>query len=304
MNRPLVLVIVLNWRHGQMTIECVRTVAEMDYPNLRVLLVDNGSADGSQETLRAALPQVDMLALPKNLGFAGGANAGLRWAAARGYQYALLLNNDAFPAADMLTCLMDETCSDIALLSPKIYYESQRECIWFAGGRQESRLLEMRETGQDQPDGPYWSVSRDVDYLVGTCLLVNLESVAKVGLLDEQFFMYYEDLDWSIRLRQAGYRLRLVAAAHVYHRVSQSTGGIDTPLHRYYLARSSLLFFSRYRHLGSPGAIMLYRSLSALKTIIRLLLAGRTGSALGYVRGLADGWAARQGTDTKSNLQL
>jgi GT2 family glycosyltransferase len=304
MRQPPVLVIILNWRQSQMTIECARTTAAMDYPHMSILLVDNGSNDGSEERLRAALPKVDIMALPENVGFAGGANAGLRWAIARGYQYALLLNNDAFPAVDMLTRLIAESGSDIALLSPKIYYERQRQRIWFAGGRQESRLLEMRGTGQDQPDGPDWSLTRDVDYLVGTCLLVNLSIIAKVGLLDERFFMYYEDLDWSIRLRQAGYRLRLVATAHLYHRVSQSTGGTDTPLHRYYLARSSLLFFARYRHLGSPGAIILYRTLSALKIVMRLVLVGKGGSALGYVRGLVDGWIARQEVDRKSDLQL
>ena len=292
MSNPRSCVIIINWRQPAMTVECVQAVRQMTAANVDLLLIDNGSGDGSVEQLRQALPAVPLLALPENVGFAAGANRGLVRALRQGFDYALLLNNDAFPADDMLARLLDETAPDVALLSPKIFYEEVPQRIWFAGGRQHPCLLEMRDTGRGEPDGPRWAASRDVDYLLGTGLLVNLEAAGQVGWLDERFFMYYEDLDWSIRLRQAGYRLRLVADAHLYHRVSSSAGGVDSPLHRYYLARSSVLFFRRHGSLGCPPAIVFYRLGSAAKMVGRLALSGELETALAYVRGLVDGWRA------------
>jgi GT2 family glycosyltransferase len=153
----------------------------------------------------------------------------------------------------------------------------------------------MRNSGQHKHDSSDWNEAWDVDYLWGTCLLVNLKAAEKVGLMDEQFFMYYEDLDWSIRFRQAGYRLRLVGKARLYHRVAVSTGGTDSPLHRFYLARSSILFFRRHAHLGSTIAIFFFRFGSALKMVARLCLTGRPKSAAAYLQGLRDGWRVSQG---------
>jgi len=290
MNDSRTLIIIINWRQPDLTAACVAQTRRLLAPGVEILLIDNGSGDGSAAQLAATFPEIPLLALPENGGFAAGANAGLRRAVDEGFDYALLLNNDAFPAPDMLERLLAETADDIALLSPKILYDDARDRVWFAGGRQHPYLLEMRDSGLEQPDGPAWSQTRDVDYLLGTGLLVNLAAARKVGWLDERYFMYYEDLDWSIRLRQAGYRLRLVADAHLYHRVSSSSGGSDSPLQRYHLARSSILFFRRHASSGLPPAIVLYRAGSAVKKIGQFILSGNVATARAYLRGLVDGW--------------
>lgn len=284
------LVIILNWRQPAITIACVRAVQAMEPPAEAILLIDNGSGDDSLAQFQAALPEIALLALPQNLGFAGGNNYGLAQALERGFDYALLLNNDAFPRPDMLGQLLAETAPDVALLSPKIFYQASPTTIWFAGGRQHPQLLELRDTGQKQHDGPRFQQSRDVDYLLGTGLLVNLKAAGQVGLLDEQFFMYYEDLDWSIRFRQAGYRLRLVAGAHLHHQVSLSSGGEGSAHQRYYLARSSVLFFARHGRQGWPAAIIIFRLLSAFKMVGRLVCTGRWPTARAYLAGLREGW--------------
>ena len=225
------------------------------------------------------------------MGFAAANNRGLQLALDEDYDYALLVNNDAFAAPDMLAELLLEVSPDIALLSPKIYFESDPERIWFANGRQQSQLLDLRDTGQGELDSPRWSISRDVDYLLGTCLLVDLPIVSEVGFLDERFYFYFEDLDWSIRLRQAGYRLRLAAPAHLLHRVGFSTGGeLDSPLRRYHVAKSGVIFWRRHARQGSPTLIIIFRFLSAINMVVRLLLTGRRDSASAYLRGLRDGW--------------
>ncbi|NCF67629.1 MAG: glycosyltransferase [Chloroflexi bacterium] len=294
MNRPeadRTLAIILNWRQPDVTLECVQALQAMHEPHLDILVIDNGSGDNSAILLAERQEGFRLLPLADNLGFAAGNNQGLRMALEEGYDYALLVNNDAFAAPDMLAHLFEETASDIGLLAPKIYYEAEPERIWFANGRSHPLTLDLRDTGQGELDGPQWAFSRDVDYLLGTCLLVNLSLASEVGLLDERYFFYFEDLDWSLRFRQAGYRLRLAAGAHLAHRVGLSTGGEeDSPLRRYYLAYGSVLFWRQHARLGSPLIIFAFRLLSGLKIVARLTLTGRLAVATAYLRGLRHGW--------------
>ena len=289
---PRVLAVVLNWRQPAMTLECVRALSAMTAPaRFDILVIDNGSGDGSAEALRRDLPAgVELLVLPENLGFGRGNNIGMRRALDAGYSHALLINNDAFPAPDMLDRLLSAADEGIALLSPKIYYDDRPDVLWFAGARRKRRTLDIADTGRGEADGPQWSADRDVDYLLGTCLLVNLAAVAPVGLFDERYFMYFEDLDWSIRLQRAGYRLRLVAGAHLAHRVAASSGGLDSPFRRYHLARSGVIFWRTHAGAGSPAAILLFRLASAVKMLVRLALTGQRAAAAAYWRGLRDGW--------------
>jgi GT2 family glycosyltransferase len=292
-TQPSVLAIVLNWQQPTVTVSCVQSLQAMQYPSLDILIVDNGSNDDSLQVFQTELPNIHLLALDNNGGFANGVNEGLRFALSHNYDYALLINNDAFAAPNMLTRLLAETNPDIAMLSPKIYYETERNRIWFANGRQHPCTLDLLDTGRGEIDNPKWLQSRDTDYLLGTCLLVKLAIVLQIGLMDERYFMYFEDLDWSIRMRQAGYRLRLVSNAHLYHLVSVSTGGrADTPIRRYHLARSGIIFWRTHLRHGNPILIILFRIVSALKTIIRLTLSGKITVLRSFFRGLCDGWAA------------
>jgi GT2 family glycosyltransferase len=292
---PRILAIVLNWRQAPVTLTCVEALLAMSGPALDILVLDNGSGDDSVPFLQAHQEKFILQALPRNLGFSAANNIGLRQALDEGYDYALLVNNDAFAAPDMLEKLLAEVQSDIALLSPKIYYEAEPGRIWFANGRRQPTTLDLRDTGRGELDGPQYARSKDVDYLLGTCLLVNLQAARVVGLLDEQYFFYFEDLDWSLRFQQAGYRLRLVADAHLYHRVALSTGSDeDAPQRRYYLAYGGVRFWRSHSRLGSPVIIALFRLGSAFKMVARLVLNGRFDTAASYLRGLRDGWSAKQ----------
>lgn len=290
MNASTVLAIILNWRQPHLTIECVSTLQNSTYKNLDILVIDNGSGDDSVEILQHNLPSATILPLPHNLGFARGCNIGLRWAKEHKYKWTLLLNNDAFVAQDMLERLMNATAENTGLLSPKIFYRAQPNYIWFAGAKQHPLLLEMRETGQGETDGAKWQETREVEYLVGTGLLVNVTAVFQVGLFDERYFMYYEDLDWSIRLRQAGLRLLLVADAHLYHQVSFSSGGQSSPAQLYHQAKSSILFFTQHASEGQPLLILLFRLGSALKKASWLLWQRNFPALLAFSQGLKDGW--------------
>jgi GT2 family glycosyltransferase len=289
-EKPRILAITLNWRQPEITLACVHALQAMNYPHLEILVIDNGSGGKSVDYLQVNLPpEVHLHALSENVGFAAGNNVGLRQALERQFDLALMINNDAFASPNMLAHLLSEFSPDIGLLSPKIYYAERRDLIWFAGGRRHPATLDLQQSGRGQPDGPAWQYSRDVDYLLGTCLLVNLRALSQVGLLDDCFFMYFEDLDWSLRFRQAGYRLRLVATAYLYHQVAVSSGGLETPARQYHLARSGVIFWRRHVRLGKPANIFLLRLGSALKTTGRLLAKGNIASLQAYWRGIRDG---------------
>jgi GT2 family glycosyltransferase len=288
------LAITLNWRQPLITLACIKSLLAMQNSGLDILIIDNGSGDDSVELLKQHQETgFEILELPKNIGFAAGNNHGLRLAMERGYDFALLINNDAFATKDMLDQLLVEATGDIGLLAPKIYYESEPDRIWFAGGHRQPYTLDLIDTGRGEFDSSRWFENRDVDYLLGACMLVNLEAASVVGLLDERYFFYFEDLDWSIRFTEAGYRLRFVPKAHVYHRVAVSTGSdVDSIQRRYYLAYGSVVFWKQYKYLGNTVVILGFRMLSALKMIGRLTLTGRWRSALAYVIGLRDGWVS------------
>ncbi|MBK8904974.1 MAG: glycosyltransferase family 2 protein [Anaerolineaceae bacterium] len=287
---PPILIILINWRQPQITVECVHSLQKMDYPNKQYLIVDNGSGDGSLNIFRQELPFVKVLALEDNFGFAKGANAGLRYAIEEKYQFALLINNDAFPKVDMLTKLLGSMEPDTALLSPKIYFDAEPDLVWFAGGQQHPTLLEVRNRGLGEVDGPKWQQSQDVDYLLGTCLLINLALVSQIGFFDERYFMYYEDLDLSLRCRLAGFRLRLVTEAHLYHRVATSSGGIDSPFRSYLIAKSGVIFFLTHHKHGKGLNIFFFRVLSSIRQVLSWLIRGNVKVAVAHIRGLRDGW--------------
>lgn len=288
---PPILIILINWRQPQVTVECVHSLQKMDYPNKQYVVIDNGSGDDSLDIFRQEIPFVKVLALKDNFGFAKGANVGLRYAMEEKHQFALLINNDAFPEVDMLTKLFDSVEPDTALLSPKIYFDAEPDLIWFAGGQQHSTLLEVRNRGQGEIDGPRWQISQDVDYLLGTCLLINLPLVSQLNFFDERYFMYYEDLDLSLRCRLAGFRLRLVSEAHLYHRVATSSGGLDSPYRSYLIAKSSVIFFLTHHKHGKSFNILFFRVSSSVRQVLAWLIRGNTKAAVAHIKGLRDGWS-------------
>ena len=301
---PRTLAIVLNWRQPQVTLDCVQALLELEDADLDILVIDNGSGDDSGKILRGSEDSFEFLELPENAGFAAGNNHGLQMALNRGYDFALMINNDAFAGPDLLKRLLAEADDDVGLLSPKIFYESEPERIWFAGGRRHPQTNDLIETGRGELDDPQRMRSRDVDYLLGACLLVNLQAARAVGLLDEAYFFYFEDLDWSVRFLEAGFRLRFVADAFVYHRVAMSTGGErDSAVRRYYLAYGSVLFWQRYAYLGNPPLIAIFRVLSAIKMVMRLTILGRWTVATAYLRGLRDGWKASRKGRSQTGLK-
>lgn len=225
--RPKVSVILLNFNGYQDTRECLESLRHVQYPDCDVIVVDNGSWDDSCPRLHKEFPEIKLLVSKENLGFTGGNNLGIEEALRRGAAYVLLLNNDTIVDRNFLAHLVQIGESDpgIGILGPKILYASEPQRIWFAGGLVKYWSGTSRHVGQDQidQDGRFSDVE-DTGYITGCALLVKSRVLREVGLLDPKLFIYWEDWDFCMRVRKAGYRCVFVPMARVWHKVSRTCG--------------------------------------------------------------------------------
>jgi len=259
------------------------------YPNLTTLVVDNGSTDDTLEVVGREHPAVHRMGLCENLGFATGCNRGIAEAMRQSADYVLLLNNDTLVAPDLVEQLVRPMGVSTGVTAPKIYYAHDPRRIWSAGATRDPLTLEMKGSLRGTLDSDDVSSPVDRDYLVGCALLLSRQLLESVGGFDERFFMYYEDMDLCLRARKAGFRLLLVPQAKVWHKVAAASGGSDSPNERYWMARSSVIFFAKHARILQLGIIIPYRLGSMIKTLIRLAGQRRWASARAYVRGIRDG---------------
>ncbi|MBE0568536.1 MAG: glycosyltransferase family 2 protein [Deltaproteobacteria bacterium] len=236
---PSVTVIILNWNGLQDTLECIVSLKDMDYPDLRILVVDNGSIDGSPSLILRKHPDITLLRNASNLGFTGGNNLGIAKALEMGTDYVWLLNNDTVVEKDALKELVKgiSESMEIGLASPFIHFYDAPGEVQFRGSYidwKRRRIVKL-ENGGTIPQGRV-SVS-----LWGTALLIRRDVVERVGLLNDKYFAYHEDEDYSMRVARAGYRAVVVPEARVFHKNSRSTGSNDAPMQVF--LRSRNLFF-------------------------------------------------------------
>ncbi|MBL7191106.1 glycosyltransferase family 2 protein [bacterium] len=222
---PSVDIIVLNFNRCDDTLQCLESLVELDYPNFRVTLTDNGSTDGTVSAVRMKYPKVNIIALKENLRFAGGNNTAMKRALKEGFDYVLLLNNDTIADDDFLKYMVQaaELSPKIGMVCPKIYYHVPPDVIWFAGGKINLNFAYARHIGIGKKDSGQFNSAGITGWLSGACLLIKREVIDKVGFLDDGFFLYSEDMDYSLRVRKAGYELYYQPKAFIWHKVSRST---------------------------------------------------------------------------------
>jgi GT2 family glycosyltransferase len=287
---PRTLVIVVHWNGLEHTERCLHSLERLTFPNVSVLVVDNGSTDGSGKEIAARFPAVEVLHLPENLYYAGGANRGLRRALARGFDHAIILNNDTEAAPDLVDRLVEVADSDpaIGLVGPKILHLDRPDLIWSAGGCISYWRGMFHHLGLRQPDGPSWSHERDVDYLTGCCILITRAALIDVGYLDTAFTMYSEDADWCVRARRSGYRVVYAPRARLGHRVSAASGGGLTPYKMYHRVRSNLFFFQRHARPWHWLTIVILLPLEFAWFAVRQLLRGNRRVVQAAFKALSD----------------
>jgi GT2 family glycosyltransferase len=286
MNTDKVFVVIPNWNLKNDTIMCIQSILAGSYAPKRIIVVDNGSSDGSVKVISKYFGKaIDIIVNEENVGFAAAVNKGVKYALSQGADWVLILNNDTIVAPDMLEQLMAvATCRpDIGILSPAIFCYNQPDRIWRLGDRH-----------------PSWSpipfkvpanvlrtekVLLPVDYVTGCGMLVRREVFQAIGMFDEGYFMYYEDADFCRRAKRAGFYIACVPTARMWHKISGSTWR-DVSYQRYLKTRSRVKFYRRYLSLLALG----YLFLSILCAILINALRGNKKSVWAYVKGFYDGW--------------
>jgi hypothetical protein len=292
---PKVFIIILNWNGCNDTIECIESLKNVTYGNFSVVVVDNSSTDNSIDVIPKKYRDVAFIEMKKNTGFAGGNNIGINYALERGADYILLLNNDTTVEPNFLTELVKtaETDKNAGILGPKIYFHSEPARIWFAGGK-----LNWLKTKGTHPD--YLKIDnkmnpagnpKKVDYITGCCLLIKKDVIKKIGLMNEDYFLYYEDADWCLRAHKAGWQIIFVPASVIYHKQSQSTRERSFP-YVYYHSRNGLVMGSRYGWLTLTFLLSLW---IFTKQIIKLFIGYNRQWARPVIKGVVDFWLLKRG---------
>jgi GT2 family glycosyltransferase len=245
---PRVAVVVLNWNGYEDTAACVISLQQATYANLQIILVDNGSTDGSAEKLERTFPGLTLIKLAQNGGYAAGNNAGIRAALAQAADYILVLNNDTTVEKGFLNPMVQAAERDpaIGIVTCKVYYRSEPNRIYAAGGTFKRWLctgINDRQWEIDVQGANHQESEREITFAPGCAQLIRRSVFEKIGLLDERFFLYFEDLEFSRRVNES-FRLIYVPGAGIYHKSGAGTKWASyTPTYLYYHTRNRLWVF-------------------------------------------------------------
>ncbi len=268
---PLVYVVILAWNQKEMTAECVESLLASQYLNMRLVVVDNGSTDGTSEYLAERFPEIEILRSPINLGIARGYNIGLEYALEHAAEYVLVANNDVVVEQTMLRFLVEalEGIPKAGIGLPKIYhYYGDRERLWCTGAYWRKFPPTVKMMGVNVKDSHRFSHMREIEYAPSCCLLIKRETLETVGYFDEGFFFYYDDWDFSVRARKAGYSIWFIPRARVWHKVSMSTQKSERSSQWWYiLGRSTVRYYLRHT---TPQTLGLFLTWFVIRECIKL----------------------------------
>lgn len=285
---PTIGLVILNWNGKDDTLACLESVTSIDYPNFRVIVADNGSADDSSVAIRQAYPWVEFIENGANLGFAGGNNAAIRRVVDSGADFVFLLNNDTIVSPDILSAFADASrhMPQCGVFGAKIYYYDHKDVLWYAGGYWDPETLSFGECGAGERDVGQYDTLTETEWVIGCAMFIRAEVFKKIGLLEHAFFLNNEEIDFCSRAKRAGFRCAYVPEAKLWHKISVSFGGEDSPMKEYFSARNRLLWAQRNAAFGLRMRIYLSSTRALLRRFIRPML----GVPIGNGHSLRQWW--------------
>lgn len=303
-----VFIVILNWNRPKLTIECLESLArlEKDKFSLHTIVVDNASEDDSLKRLSKYIDNessgsflIDLIRNKKNLGFAQGNNVGMRYALKKGADYIMLLNNDTNVDKNLIMELIKSAQKHphTGAFSPKIYFAKGFEfhkkrykkkdlgkVIWSAGGEIDWDNVYATNKGVDEVDRGQFNSAKEIEFATGACLFLRCKALKEIGLFDPRYFMYFEDVDLSVRLKKERWRIRYIPDAILWHKVAQSSA-IGSDLNDYFITRNRLLFGLTYARFRTKTALV--------KESIKFLVSGRKWQKIGvkdyYIKNFGKG---------------
>ena len=262
-------IVVLNFNGLKETLECLDSLRRLENNKntIEIIVVDNASQDGSVEAL-SNLKDIDLITSPKNLGYSGGNNLGIKRAQDRKADWILVINNDTIVDKNLVTNLV-KSASKGDILVPKIYFAPGYEfhksrykksdlgkVIWYAGGRIDWENIIGIHIGVDEVDSGQFSKKLEIDLATGACMFINKKVFEKVGTFDEKYFLYLEDADFCVRAKKAGFRIIFEPSGIIWHKNAATTGGSGSNLQDYFITRNRLLFAFKYAKIRTKFAVL------------------------------------------------
>lgn len=283
--RVKVSIITVNYNGYDDTCALIESIPLND-KSLEVIVVDNASRINEAEKISAKYPLVKTIRSEQNLGFAGGNNLGIKEASG---DYLFFINNDTYLKDFNISALIDRLNSsdEIGMVCPKIRFAWENNPIQFAGYTPLSRItLRNKAIGYNELDNGQYNEAHPTPYAHGAAMMAKREAIEKVGVMPECYFLYYEELDWSMMFRRAGFQIWYEPACTVFHKESRSTG-VNSPLKAYYITRNRLLFISRNEKSNIKFASYIYIiAVVALRDIIKYLFKGQFRQINATIKGI------------------
>lgn len=242
---PLISIVSVQYGHADVTIDMVKSLRKITYPNIEVIVVDNASPDDHPEIVKEECPEIIYIVSEENLGFAGGNNLGFKVAKGK---YILMLNNDTVVDPHFLEPLVEKMENDksIGIVSPKIRFFHTPDTLQYVGYDPINPITQRGGAkGFGEKDKGQYEEDALASYGHGAAMMIPMSVIKEVGLMADIFFLYYEELDWAHRIRDVGYKIYYVHNSIIYHKESISTGGRVSPLRAYYMTRNRILYLRR-----------------------------------------------------------
>ena len=296
---PKVGIILLNWNSYDHSSNCIQSLQQCDYPNFEIIVVDNGSMDGSGNLLNANFPHINLIASATNEGFAAGNNRGFEYAIQHDFPYAMMLNNDVFVEPDFLSKLVEymESHPSVGAIQPKIFFNHDRAKVWNGGSYYLPWLGWPYSKRYQRKAGTLQSQFQVVDWITGCAFLTKTSILKEVGLLNEAFFIYYEDADLSFRIRSKGYQLLFHPQSVIYHIAGSSNKtkvkgkeGYASPFVHYLNSRNHIWFLKIWTKWYQWPTTFLTLFSYYLSNMLYFALRRRIGKLKSLLRGISHGF--------------
>ncbi len=281
---PSVAIVIINFNGEKDTVECLKSIQKLLTPNYKLLtiVVDNGSEKEFRINNSELRIKPIIIRSEENLGFTGGNNLGIRHALENGAEYVMLLNNDTYIDSRVVSelVLVLESKESVGITAPKIYFapgfeyhkeryskDERGKVFWYSGGIMDWENVIGHHRGVNEVDQGQYNTISETDFASGCCMMIKRSVLKKTGLLDDRYFLYYEESDLCERVKRAGYKILYVPKAVVWHKNAQSAGGSGSALQDYYITRNRLLFGMTYAPARTKFAL--------LREGVRLFFSGR-----------------------------
>lgn len=285
-----VFITAISFNDNSETIGFLKSLEKVDKKNMElfVVIVDNDSEEKFKIKDKFKNFKLEIIRSEENLGFSGGQNLGIKYALENEADFLVILNNDTILDPDSLVPLIDSLKNKVGVVSPKIYFEKGYEfhkeryqksdlgkVIWYAGGAMDYESLIGKHKGVDEVDMGQYNEELSVDFATGCCMAIRREVFEKIGILDEKYFLYYEDNDFSQRAKTAGFSILFQPKSRIWHKNAKSTGGSGSSLQDYYITRNRLLFGLKFLNIRQKASLV--------KESLSLLVNGRKWQKKGVI---------------------